>query len=219
MRSAGYLPATERRQQILDAAKRVFASRGYHDTNISHICEDLGIARGTLYQYFKSKHEVFAAIVEGLLTRLRAAIASEPPIHLPEGYRPTPDDVVRYSALSLRRVLGAAFEDEASLRILVREAVGLDVHIDRILSAIDGIVIDRFAADIAVAQKLGVIRSDVDPRVAALFVLGGVQKIALSAIANGTAKLDLDELSRSAAELQMRGLVASDLPASKKKER
>ncbi|NUO53388.1 MAG: TetR/AcrR family transcriptional regulator, partial [Polyangiaceae bacterium] len=65
MANAGYFPAPERRQQILDSAKQVFAKRGYHDTNISHICEDLGIARGTLYQYFKSKHEVFAAIVEG----------------------------------------------------------------------------------------------------------------------------------------------------------
>lgn len=208
MANAGYFPAPERRQQILDSAKQVFAKRGYHDTNISHICDDLGIARGTLYQYFKSKHEVFAAIVEGLLLRVREVVATEPPIELPDGMKPTPAQAVAFAARSMRRVLGAVFEDEASLRILVREAVGLDVRIDRIVYAIDAIVIDRFAADIEIAQRLGVLRKDVEARTAALFVLGGVQKIALAAIESGRGKMDLDALSRSVAELQMRGLLA-----------
>ena len=64
MAHAGYLPGPERRRQILAGAKRVFARRGYHDTNISHICDDLGIGRGTLYQYFASKRDVFAAIAD-----------------------------------------------------------------------------------------------------------------------------------------------------------
>src|SRR5579859_2038542 len=127
MANAGYFPGPERRRQILAGAKKVFAARGYHDTNISHICDDLGIARGTLYQYFDSKKAVFLAIVEDLLERVRTAVAMEPKVEIPEGTRLTREQVVRYSASSLRRILGAAFEDEASLRILVREAVGLDV--------------------------------------------------------------------------------------------
>lgn len=211
MANAGYFPAPERRQQILESAKQVFAKRGYHDTNISHICEDLGIARGTLYQYFKSKHEVFAAIVEGVLARVREVVATEPPIELPDGIKPTPDQIVAFAARSMRRCLRAVFEDEASLRILVREAVGLDVRIDRLVHAIDEIVIDRFAADIEIAQRLGVLRKDVEAKTAALFVLGGVQKLALAAIESGRGKMDLDELSRSVAELQMRGLLAESV--------
>ncbi len=213
MANAGYFPAPERRQQILDSAKRVFAQRGYHDTNISHICDDLGIARGTLYQYFKSKHEVFAAIIEGLLARVKLAVANEPAIELPPGFKPTPEQSVAYCAASTGRVLAAAFEDEASIRILVREAVGLDVQIDKILRAIDGIVVDRFAADIEVCQRLGVVRADIDPRAAALFMLGGIQKVALHALERATTaksrgKLDIDALAQSVAQLQMRGLLA-----------
>ncbi len=148
MSYAGYLAAPERRKTILDAAKRVFAKRGYHDTNISHICEGLGIARGTLYQYFQSKRDVFAAIVEETLERVRAAVAAEPPIAIPPGYRPTRDQALRYAAASLERILRAVFADEASLRILVREAVGLDVQVDAVLRSIDDLVIDRCAADL-----------------------------------------------------------------------
>jgi AcrR family transcriptional regulator len=210
MANAGYFPAPERRRQILAGAKKVFAARGYHDTNISHICDDLGIARGTLYQYFDSKKAVFVAVVEDLLQRVREAVEAEPKVEIPKGMRLKSDEVIHYSASSLRRILAAAFEDEASLRILVREAVGLDVQIDAILRAIDDIVVDRFAADIAVVQRAGVFRSDVKPRMAALFCVGGIQKLALDALTQGEA-IDLDALALEASRMQLIGLLEHEV--------
>lgn len=206
-----YLPGPERRRRILEGAKRVFAARGYHDTNISHICDDLGIARGTLYQYFRSKQDVFTAVIEELLDRVRRFVETVPPLpELPPGARPTADQAVRYSTRCLRSMLGAVFEDEASLRILVREAVGLDVHVDAILRSIDAIIVDRFAADLAAAQRAGIIRADVDPHLAALFTMGGVQKLALAALGS-EGKLDLDALALEATRMQLIGLLDRDL--------
>jgi AcrR family transcriptional regulator len=207
---AAYLAAPERRRRILESAKRVFARRGYHDTNISHICEDLGIARGTLYQHFTSKKDVFAAIVEDMLERVRAAVAAEPPVAIPPGVTPSRKQVIRYAAASLERILQAAFADEASLRILVREAVGLDVQIDRVLHAIDALVIDRYAGDLAIAQRAGIIRADVDPRAAALFVMGGIQKLALDALSRDRA-IDLSTLSLEATNMNMLGLLSPEV--------
>jgi AcrR family transcriptional regulator len=211
MSHSSYLAAPERRRQILDSAKRVFARRGYHDTNISHICEDLRIARGTLYQYFQSKQDVFSAVVQDMLDRLRDAIAAEPPLELPPGFKPTPEQSMRYAAASLHRILEAVFEDEASLRILVREAIGLDVGIDKILRSIDDLVVDRCAADLAAAQRAGIVRRDVDPRTAALFMLGGVQKLALDVLGRDRkAKVDLRALALEATKLNMMGLVSQE---------
>jgi AcrR family transcriptional regulator len=208
-----YLAAPERRRQILDSAKRVFAKRGYHDTNISHICADLRIARGTLYQYFDSKQDVFSAVIRDMLDRLRRAIAAEPAIDIPPGFRPTREQSVKYAAASLRRMLEAVFEDEASLRILVREAVGLDVGIDEILRSIDDVVVDRFASDLAAAQRAGILRADVEPRTAALFVLGGVQKLALHALDGAKrARIDLGALALEATKLNMLGLLSDEVP-------
>lgn len=210
MANAGYMPGAERRQQILDGAKRVFASRGYHNTNISHICSDLGIARGTLYQYFGSKKEVFSAIIEDLLERLRAVIARVPPLELPVGVRPTREQAFAYSTRSLEIVLEAVFADEDALRILVREAVGLDVDIDSILRAIDDMVVERFTRDLAVAQQAGIVRSDVDPHTAALFTLGGIQKLALDALGRDGG-VDLHALAEQATRMEMTGLLSNDL--------
>ncbi|HEY1696634.1 MAG TPA: TetR/AcrR family transcriptional regulator [Polyangiaceae bacterium] len=209
MSYAAYLAAPERRRRILETAKKVFARRGYHDTNISHICEGLGIARGTLYQYFTSKKDVFVAIVQDMLERVREAVAREPVVEIPPGFRPTREQVMRYTAASLERVLEAVFADEASLRILVREAVGLDVGIDAIVHAIDDLVIDRFASDIAAAQRGGILRADVDPRAAALFTLGGVQKLALDALAKQKT-IDLGALATEVTTMQLTGLLAAE---------
>lgn len=212
MSYAAYLAAPERRRRILDSAKRVFARRGYHETNISHICDDLRIARGTLYQYFQSKKDVFVAIVEEMLERVRTAVASEPPIVVPTGLKVTRDQVIRYTAASTHRVLQAVFADEESLRILVREAVGLDVGIDAILHAIDDIVIDRFAADMKAARDAGILRADIDPRASALFVLGGIQKLALDALSRDPkGSIDLRALALEATRINLLGLLSPEV--------
>lgn len=211
MANAGYLQGPERRRRILESAKRVFAARGYHDTNISHICDDMGIARGTLYQYFDGKKEVFTAIIEDLLARVRAVVESIPPLVIEPRARPSAEQVVRFAAASVHRLLRAVFEDEDSLRLLMREAVGLDVHIDAILRAIDDIVVDRFAHDLVLARRAGILRADVDPRRAALFVIGGVQKIALDVLQRKTKALDLESLALEATRMEMTGLLSSEI--------
>lgn len=56
--------ADERKNEILDAAERLFTVKGYGKTTILDILEQVGIAKGTFYYYFKSKEEVMDAIIE-----------------------------------------------------------------------------------------------------------------------------------------------------------
>jgi AcrR family transcriptional regulator len=62
------MKADERKKQILDAALAAFAGHGYERTSIATICERAGIARPTLYQYFKDKRSVFRELLESHLT-------------------------------------------------------------------------------------------------------------------------------------------------------
>ena len=52
----------ERRNEILDAAEKLFAGKGYMKTTIMDILQEVGIAKGTFYYYFKSKEEVMDAV-------------------------------------------------------------------------------------------------------------------------------------------------------------
>jgi|SRR5690348_66230 AcrR family transcriptional regulator len=53
----------ERREQILDAAMRVFAERGLHETRMDDIAERSGLSKGALYLYYKSKDAIIAALL------------------------------------------------------------------------------------------------------------------------------------------------------------
>jgi AcrR family transcriptional regulator len=53
----------ERRERILDAAIKVFASKGLDRANVAELCDAAGIAKGTLYLYFKSKDDIIKAIL------------------------------------------------------------------------------------------------------------------------------------------------------------
>jgi len=56
-----------RRQEILDVARRHFADKGYENTSVRAIIEDIGIAKGTFYHYFPSKLAVIDALIDDIL--------------------------------------------------------------------------------------------------------------------------------------------------------
>ena len=71
----------ERRNEILDAAEVLFSTKGYSKTTINDILDEVNIAKGTLYYYFKSKEEVMDAIVTRLIdmgVEAAKVIASDP---------------------------------------------------------------------------------------------------------------------------------------------
>ena len=63
----------ERRQQLIDAAARLFAERGYAETRIVDICREAGVAKGLFYWYFDTKEAVFRDLAADLRQRLRRA--------------------------------------------------------------------------------------------------------------------------------------------------
>jgi AcrR family transcriptional regulator len=63
-KTGGRIDREDRREMILDVATEVFLSEGYAATSMSSIAAKLGGSKGTLYNYFKSKEELFLAYVQ-----------------------------------------------------------------------------------------------------------------------------------------------------------
>jgi AcrR family transcriptional regulator len=78
--SARSRQAERRRAELIDAALRLFAERGFRGTTIADIAEATGTAHGLVYHYFRSKDELLEAILERytFLPRLRALLAVSP---------------------------------------------------------------------------------------------------------------------------------------------
>ncbi len=58
------MKAEKRKQLILDCAKRLFSNYGFYRTQISDITKAAKIARGTVYQYFENKEDIFITLLE-----------------------------------------------------------------------------------------------------------------------------------------------------------
>ena len=62
--------AEERKEEILDAAEKLFGTKGFDHTSTNDILEAVGIARGTLYDHFKSTEEILDGVIERISNRL-----------------------------------------------------------------------------------------------------------------------------------------------------
>ena len=69
-------------QQIIEAAVRVFARKGYYNSRVSDIAREAGIAAGTIYLYFRTKDDILVTLFRDKMAQfvasLRKAIADEP---------------------------------------------------------------------------------------------------------------------------------------------
>lgn len=54
----------ERRGEILESAAVCFAQKGYYETTMDDVVRSVGLSKGALYWYFKSKRELFRSLVE-----------------------------------------------------------------------------------------------------------------------------------------------------------
>jgi TetR/AcrR family transcriptional repressor of mexJK operon len=70
-----------KRRAILDVASEVFLAQGYAATSMSEIAAKLGGSKGTLYNYFRSKEELFSAFITDICQGRAVAIFDPlPPI-------------------------------------------------------------------------------------------------------------------------------------------
>lgn len=51
-----------KRQQILEAAVKVFEERGYSDATVDSVAAEAGVAKGSVYNYFSSKQDLYTAV-------------------------------------------------------------------------------------------------------------------------------------------------------------
>ena len=69
-KDAGY----EKRDLLIEAAKKEFLEKGYNKASLRKICADAGVTTGALYFFFKNKEELFSEIVDGPLKGLKELV-------------------------------------------------------------------------------------------------------------------------------------------------
>jgi len=156
----------DRRQELLDAAVRVFARKGFHAARVGDIAEEAGVAHGLLYHYFRSKDEVLETVFRDtwrLLVRETERIEASG--------APLPEQVRRFA----RIYLGSWLATPELIGVLVRE-IARSPHVGETVDEIGG-VFRSLARMIDAARERGEVRADCDPTLAAWAVYGALEEI------------------------------------------
>jgi AcrR family transcriptional regulator len=150
------------RHRLLEEAAVEFAREGFDRANINSISKAAGFAKGTVYNYFSSKEDLFGAVLEAACLRAAA------------GYAALPKDGSvrsRLEALALADV-AVLREDEPFMKVLVRETMsfrpGTYPIIVEHLAPFVGVVGGVLAAGVG----SGEIRSDRPPEELAMLFVG-----------------------------------------------
>ncbi len=153
---------------MLTVARQVFSEKGYTATSIDDLIEAAGIARGTFYLYFESKRAIFDELLDGLLISLRALVRR---VDVSPGASPP----IAQLEATVANVMQTLRENRDVARILLREAVGIDAHVDGKLHDFYGRLLAMIVSAIETGQAMGIVRAN-EPRVVARCILGAVKE-------------------------------------------
>jgi AcrR family transcriptional regulator len=76
----------ETRTKILESAIKLFSIQGYNKASVDDICKEAGISKGAFYHHFKSKQELFLALLDGWLQAIDSAIEASKDKTAPETF-------------------------------------------------------------------------------------------------------------------------------------
>lgn len=145
---------SQRRDQIMAAAKEVFARKGFHATTIADIAKQAGLAYGSIYWYFDSKEDLFHALMAVQEVALRARVATT----LSE-LNGSPHSREASLRALLKASVQATFEffeaDKATVKLLFRDAYALGDRFEKHLAGIYERFIDDIETVIVAAQQRG----------------------------------------------------------------
>ena len=152
----------EREKNILEAARQVFGDHGFYQTKIQDIADEAGIGKGTVYEYFESKQDLFCRMVRHSLSlytqRVRAGMSGGDCLSRLRGYININKQVVANSGALMDLFLsnGSIGEDEELRKQIM--TVFLDAKRELVAMVTETLIL---------GQAEGVIARDVDTSLAA----------------------------------------------------
>lgn len=200
-----------RRRQIMEVAKKVFAAHGYHKTNIETICKKAGVARGTIYRYFKNKEAVFAVILEENLEEMNRQMI--------DGYDSSQlifqnrEEIVEAYVRSVERILAFLLADRDFARIALEVSTGVSKRFTQIRQDYERKNISLIRTMMEQWKCNELVRQDLDTELAAIRLSGAMEKIALTLLFDQKTRFSEEQirvLARKIAELDLHGMLVPE---------
>lgn len=184
--------AEKRKKQLLDCATRLFGKMGYHQTQISDILHAANVSRGTFYQYFKNKDDIFATILENLYADWRKVLFFNPTADSEE-YKGGRMFFIHQIKITLK-----FFMDHPDYcTILLNIGLGVNTNFDTILRRLDKQMVEFIYSYLSSGIKLERIKPEINMELTSNIIGGSVMRMLFyyGVPRNNVQEYDLDVLT------------------------
>ncbi|HEV7872298.1 MAG: hypothetical protein JWR62_2543 [Modestobacter sp.] len=157
------MPRPSRWPEVMAAAAKVFRAKGYHGATLEDVADEVGMLKGSLYNYISSKEELLFSVVrppaEQLLSEARALAAE---------VVPAPEKIARLARVHA----GVLAEHFVYASVYVHEVAGLGRYPE--WAAMDSEYVRLVRAVLAAGVAEGSLRTDLDLRTAPHVLIGAL---------------------------------------------
>lgn len=161
-RDAARVPAPGARR-IENAARRLFAGRGYAGTSMAEIAAAAGVSKATVFHHYRSKRELYDALVGDALAGFREQV-----IPLLDTGRDVHGSLRQFTAAHLERLMRM----QGTMRLVAREmlsgsSAAAELFTGEEMSRNFSLLVDALRR----GQQRGTVRADIDPGLAVFLLL------------------------------------------------
>ena len=188
------LPADQRRQQLFEVARELFAHQGFHATSMDEIAEAAGVTKPVLYQHFPSKRALYTELLEETGRQFLSLLADATSHAVEAGFR---------------AYFQFAVGNCSAFRLLFSASIRTDPEFARIVDATL-----RDASE-SISRLIEIPATDEQRHVLANALVGMAESVGRRALQQAEGDVDGEQLARWIAELAWFGLrgVRAEEPA------
>ena len=189
----------DKHTQIINAALKVFAEKGFYNTRISEIARKANVADGTIYLYFKNKDDVLISLFEKKIGDICETMAEE--------LSKTDDPVEKLRIFAFQH-LNMILKDRNLAEVIQVELRQSTKFMRQYVNTIFKDYLSLVKTIVSDGQKMGVFRKDVAPGIIKRSFFGALDEMARYWIFSPTKKHSPEESAKQVSEIFIRGLLA-----------
>jgi len=157
--------ARRTRATILETAARLFTEQGYQSTSVGDVAAAAGVSLGTVYQYFRDRSDLVAALLQANVTRMLGQTDVQ--------WRATEGRAGLYRVL---HNFVASYAERAAMARVWEEVCHLDDDLADLRRTISRVFTDVVARELRRSARAGALRADLDPDLTAVALAGMVDR-------------------------------------------
>lgn len=164
------MKADLRKEQILKVAEKIFSRKGYYETFVEDIIKEAKVGKGTFYRYFKSKEDLYTALLKKILKDWEKYAFVDP------------SQLKSHNILDLlkelvKKSLRFFAENENLCNIYLRVSPGLTQIFETYISGFERQMLEYITIYLHEGVKLGIVRSDLNIELVSNMIAGAYLRV------------------------------------------